>query len=365
MRKITYVLAVIALILTSCSHRSYTITGTMEESVDGDTVFIAEPGSNKLVFLDTAIVANGVFTFAGVQDSAVNRYLVYKGVDDLRPYHLNFFLENGQIKANMTRRNGVGVISGTAMNNAYQVFNENMNTVFAERRQVYDAPAQTEKEIADKMQAIKEVEAKMLSVMKEGIQSNLSSLLGVYLLDSFNYYMDYDELEELLVQVPANLQNHQVIVKLNNLITVSKNTAVGEKFVDFEMNDPQGNLVKLSDYAGKGKLVLVDFWASWCRPCREEMPALVEAYAKYKDKNFEIVGVSLDTQEDAWSKGIEQLNITWPQMSDLKRFESEGVKLYAIRSIPHVVLIDGEGTIVSRGLHGGELQEKLAELLEK
>ena len=107
-----------------------------------------------------------------------------------------------------------------------------------------------------------------------------------------------------------------------------------------------------------------DFWASWCGPCRREMPNLVEAYAKYKNKGFEIVGVSLDQSGEAWKEAIEKLNITWPQMSDLKYWNCEGAQLYAVSSIPHTVLIDGEGTIIARGLHGEELQEKLAEVIK-
>ena len=110
--------------------------------------------------------------------------------------------------------------------------------------------------------------------------------------------------------------------------------------------------------------VLLDFWASWCGPCRREMPNLVEAYAKYKNKNFEIVGVSLDQSADSWKEAIKKLNITWPQMSDLKYWNCEGAQLYAVSSIPHTVLIDGEGTIIARGLHGEGLQEKLAEVLK-
>ena len=121
----------------------------------------------------------------------------------------------------------------------------------------------------------------------------------------------------------------------------------------------------MSDYAGKGKVVLVDFWASWCGPCRREMPNLVEAYAKYKGKNFEIVGVSLDQNADSWKEAIKTLKMTWPQMSDLKYWNSEGAQLYAVNSIPHTMLIDGEGTIIARGLHGEELQTKIAEALKK
>lgn len=165
-------------------------------------------------------------------------------------------------------------------------------------------------------------------------------------------------------QIPANYQNDKDILRIKELTDKQKTTAQGTKFIDFEMQTPEGKTVKLSDYAGKGKVVLVDFWASWCGPCRREMPALVEAYAKYKGKNFEIVGVSLDRDAAAWKESIKQMNMTWPQMSDLKFWQSEGAQLYAVNSIPHVVLIDGQGTIIARGLHGEELHKKLAEVVK-
>ena len=130
------------------------------------------------------------------------------------------------------------------------------------------------------------------------------------------------------------------------------------------MKDLKGKNVKLSDYVGKGKVVLVDFWASWCGPCRREMPNLVEAYKQYKGKNFEIVGVSLDRDEAAWKNMSKELKITWPQMSDLKFWQCEGAQLYAVSSIPHTVLIDGNGTIIARGLHGKALLDKIAEVVK-
>jgi peroxiredoxin len=165
-------------------------------------------------------------------------------------------------------------------------------------------------------------------------------------------------------QIPANFQNDETIVKVKEQTEKQKKTAVGTKFIDFEMQTPEGKTVKLSDYAGKGKVVLVDFWASWCGPCRREMPNLVEAYAQYKGKNFEIVGVSLDQDAAAWKESIKKLNMTWPQMSDLKFWQSEGAQLYAVNSIPHTVLIDGDGTIIARGLHGEGLQAKLTEVVK-
>jgi thiol-disulfide isomerase/thioredoxin len=143
-----------------------------------------------------------------------------------------------------------------------------------------------------------------------------------------------------------------------------KTSIPGNPFKDIISKDPQGNEIKLSDYAGKGKYILLDFWASWCPPCRAEMPRLVELYDTYKDKNFEIIGYSLDEDEDAWKKGIEQLNITWPQMSDCESWDSPAVKLYAVQAIPCILLIDPDGTIIERDLAGEELSAKIKAVIK-
>lgn len=363
MRKITTLCLVATLILTSCGHKGYTVTGVMPESMDGDTVFIAAVGGDKLELVDTAFVANGTFTFTGVQEVPVNRYLVYKGMDDLRPYRLNFFLENGRIDVQMAREDGAGVISGTTTNNAYQQFNESIRAIMLERNKIYEMSAETDEERDAKMQALNDVNDQMITAMKQGIEKNLSSSLGVYLLGSYYHSIENSELENYINQLPAALQEEATIVKLKEYVEVVKATSKGQKYIDFELNDTKDNPVKLSDYVGKHKLVLVDFWASWCGPCRRDMPKVVEAYAIYKSKGLEIVGVSLDSNADAWKKSIDALGVTWPQMSDLKGWGSEAGKLYGVRSIPHMMLIDQEGVIVARGVHAKDLQEKLEELL--
>ena len=136
----------------------------------------------------------------------------------------------------------------------------------------------------------------------------------------------------------------------------------GMKFTELEMNDLEGKPVKLSQWAGKGKCVLIDFWASWCGPCRQEMPNVVANYKKYHDKGFEIVGVSFDSKGDVWKKAVSELGMTWPQMSDLKGWESAGAKVYGITSIPASVLLDAEGKIIGMNLRGEALGEKLAEI---
>ena len=143
-----------------------------------------------------------------------------------------------------------------------------------------------------------------------------------------------------------------------------KRLAIGQPFTDLKMPSPKGNEVALSDYAGKDKYVLIDFWASWCGPCRRANPHVVDLYKKYKDKGFEIVGVSFDKDKTEWLNAIEADALTWIQMSDLKYWQSEGAKLYSVNSIPYTVLLDKDGNILAKGLQPDEIEKKLAELME-
>ena len=155
------------------------------------------------------------------------------------------------------------------------------------------------------------------------------------------------------------------LAPLKELLKKEECKMPGAKVVDFEMKDLKGETVKLTDWVGKGNYVLVDFWASWCGPCRQEMPIVKEAYAKYHPKGFEVVGVSLDRSQHAWEQGVRDLGITWPQMSDLKYWQSEGAALYNIRAIPATILFAPDGTVVKAGLRGEELVKKLAELYKE
>jgi peroxiredoxin len=145
----------------------------------------------------------------------------------------------------------------------------------------------------------------------------------------------------------------------------TQGTQVGNYFTDISGTTPAGQNVALSDYAGEGNFVLVDFWASWCIHCVKEMPALKKLYQKYHDKGFEIVGVSLDTQEAAWRISIERLGLAWVHLSDLDGWEGNVAQRYAVELIPCMVLIDPNGIIVYRGRSGEELEQMLATALDQ
>ena len=176
--------------------------------------------------------------------------------------------------------------------------------------------------------------------------------------------MELAQLQALAAKVPAEYQSNERIANLLKRIEVLAKTSVGQKFTDFEMPTPDGKTLKLSDVIAKNKYTLIDFWASWCGPCRREMPNVVAAYKAYNKKGFGIVGVSLDSDAEAWKKAIKDLGMTWEHMSDVKGWQCEGAALYGVNSIPATVLVAQDGTIIERNLRGEAIAEKLKELLK-
>lgn len=158
-------------------------------------------------------------------------------------------------------------------------------------------------------------------------------------------------------------ENKTYIEGLKNSVEDAKNFLVGAVAPDFEQNTPEGQPMKLSDL--RGKVVLVDFWASWCGPCRRENPNVVKLYNKYKDQGFEILGVSLDKTKDKWVKAIEKDELTWHHVSDLRGWSNKVAKRYSVSSVPHTILLDKDGKILARNIRGESLEKALADIFEK
>ena len=216
-----------------------------------------------------------------------------------------------------------------------------------------------DKEYDDQFEKVKEVYTLFL-------KNNINTPQGeeIFTTSRWTRRLNQDQLESVLGKAGNEFKATEAYQKSNERLHNMKTSVPGNTYKDIISKDPNGNEIALSEYAGKGKYVLLDFWASWCPPCREEMPNLVNLYEKYKDKNFEIVGYSLDQKENAWKNGIEKMNMTWPQMSDCEYWDSPAVKLYAIQSIPCIILIDPEGKIIERGLNVDDLTKKLEHLIK-
>lgn len=364
MKKFAYLLATGALI-AACSGNGYTVTGSIEGAQDGETVYLNRIENRKYVATDSATIQNGVFTFEGTQPQTVSRTITYQSAEMVRPMALDIFLENGDIKVKVSGDNVS--VTGTENNNLMQAYRDASDEVSNKMRALMDElsdEALSEEAKAEKIAQLNALDEQSTEIILNSVKQNGTNPVGIELFKEAHYYMGYDELGEYIDQLPEAVKSDESVARILSNYERKQATAPGMKFTDLVMNDPEGNEVKLSDYVGKGKLILIDFWASWCGPCRESMPTFIELYNQYKDKGFGIVGVSFDRTHEAWVAGIEKLGLPWPQMSDLKYWQSIGASTYGINSIPATVLVDGEGTIIARDLHGSKLVEKIHELMK-
>jgi len=194
------------------------------------------------------------------------------------------------------------------------------------------------------------------------IKSYPNSFAAIYALNTMMQSLSADEAEGLFIRLGSKYKSETIGQGITAIINAARITAIGKTAPDFEQADTAGNMLKLSSL--RGKYVLLDFWASWCGPCRAENPNVVKAYQKYQDKGFTVLGVSLDQpgKKDAWLKAIHQDQLNWTQVSDLKFWDNAAAKLYGIHAIPQNFLLDKEGKIIATNIKGVELNKKLSEI---
>ena len=357
------------LALAACSSQEptgYTITGTAEGTVDGDTVYICQMQGFFAVYpTDTTVVKDGKFEFTGSTEGASLRFLV--PMHEGEPVTMaQFILENAAIKATLTKGEGKQDIEAGPNGKLYDEFTEGSNKIEEEMTPAWEIVNDTTQSEAARQAAeatLDSLRKVHTNYEKDFIIAHVPSALSDMLFGFVMENLTEDEQEEILKLFGEKQPQYPVYKAIMAEREASKATAVGATYTDLQQASPEGKTVKVSDYVGKNQYVLIDFWASWCGPCRAEMPTVVEAYTKFHDKGFEVVGVSLDNEKDAWVKAIEKLQMPWPQMSDLKGWESEAAAAYNVRAIPANVLIDKNGKIIAKDLRGEDLLNKMAELL--
>ncbi|MGP1437189.1 MAG: redoxin domain-containing protein [Phocaeicola sp.] len=365
MKKLVYTMAVLSTFaFAACNNTpSYKINGSAEGIADGDTVYLQQLDGGNLIKLDSAIVTNGKFIFTGRQDTAVSRYITYVKGD--KHFFDELFVENGNITAFLGEESKA---SGTTNNDIYQEFKDKFSSMSKELNDFYmnykndSTLTDTQRDSLDNITNQKD--SLIYDMVYQTINKNIENPVGYLIFQRYVSAFELNQIKSLLEKIPAQYANTPTIQKMQEHVTLMNKTAVGQKYTDISMKDPDGNDISLSTYVTKNKYTLVDFWASWCGPCRQEMPNVIAAYKQFAPKGFGIVGISLDKDGDAWKKGIKDLGITWPQMSDLKYWESAGTKAYGINAIPATVLIDQQGIIVERDLRGDALTKRLGELFQ-
>ncbi|MBB3054518.1 TlpA disulfide reductase family protein [Mucilaginibacter gotjawali] len=341
-------------------------------------VYLAyQVGATKVI--DSAVITNGVFTFSGnvLNPTNASMLLDHKGTGitktDSTSDILNFYIEKGEIVITSPDSAYKAVVTGSKINDdskrligQLKPINDRANALNAEKKRASEAQLNSA-DFQNKMETrFKELQIEQKAVIKMFILSNPNSYLSILALYSVGGPSpDPGELDTLYNSLSPELKNMEAAKVFKTQLDALRHTSVGVMAPDFTQNDVNGVPVKLSSF--RGKYVLLDFWASWCGPCREENPNVVKAYNKYKDKNFTILSVSLDKPEgrNSWLSAIKTDGLSWTQVSDLKFWNNEAATLYSITSIPSNFLIDPNGKIVAKDLRGGDLENMLDQVLGK
>lgn len=357
------------------AQQAFTISGKVGQLNAPATAYLSyKVGST--VITDSATLKNGAFEFKGTVESPVSASIRIKHdavpVDPKKRIPtdiLGFYLEKAAIKMVAADSVKYAKITGSKVNDDNAKLKallkpvEDKNKVLMKEYNAYTLE-QKKDEVFMKpfMERYNAVEKEKDPIYIKFAQENRNSIIGFTAFQTtLGYDVDPKTAEPEFLKFPEEVRNSATGKRINSMIQGAKKTQIGV-IADFTQNDPDGKPVKLSDF--KGKYVLVDFWASWCGPCRNENPNIVAAFNKYKDKNFTVLGVSLDQpgKKEAWLKAIKDDGLAWTQVSDLKFWDNEVSKAYGVSAIPFSFLVDPTGKIIGRNLRGEELQAKLAEL---
>ena len=362
MRQKVFVLATFVIAtVPAMAQVQYTVNGIFADN--GKTVYLIDELTEKKI--DSTVVADGKFAFSGSADKDA---LMAVRARSSR-WTTQFFNDGTPVSINLND----STLKGSPQNERLTKINYEMEQP---RKRFSDKVAKmTEAEIETHASELSDEMNKMLTYLttraNRAFNEERNSLIPVAFAGYYFLENGVEAYNELVKQQMA-FANHPYLKKMRDEVEEAtrpkdgeKTAFIGQQYTDLEMADPDGKMHKISELVGEGKYVLVDFWASWCGPCRAEMPNVLEAYNRFHDKGFEVIGVSFDQKKEPWVKAVGQLKMPWLQISDLKGWQCAAAPIYKIDGIPDNILIDPQGKIIDRGLRGKALHTRLEKLLEK
>ncbi len=364
----------LAMLIVSCSEPqkpkkegNFKLQVTIAGMPDSTMVFLKERSEARWITLDSSLLKGGKTDLSGNIDSPDVYYLTMDNVRSAFP----IFVEKGEINFMADVKNLRGYkVENSKTHTDYENFMSNVLGAFDQKVQALGSKygiAQRNGDTAEVSKLENEYESiqnDKKNAMLNYVKENSSSVVGPYIIYANSYMFDLDQLEGAVNNADKSLADNKYVKLLKDKVATLKRVQIGQPFIDITQDDPRGNPVSLASVVEKNKYVLVDFWASWCQPCRGENPNVVRAYQKYHDKGFTVFGVSFDRKKDDWIKAIQDDGLTWTHVSDLKGWGNAAGKLYGIQSIPQNILIGPEGKIIARNVRGKALQDKLSELMK-
>ncbi len=366
MKKLFYLLLT-ALIIASCTTEKKELTYTLKINVDtvvDGYAYLQKRIDGEWVKLDSVTMEDGVFSMQGVVRFPDMQYIFIK---DIRR-NVPLFLDGGDIVVNVFKDDyGATTITGSPAQTEYQVFLDEKG-VYDDRMRAYYKDYRAAKdsglvELQDSLEVLMDKAYEEQEVfIKEYVFVHNDKLTSPFIAYRNSYSWTVEELENILNNFDPSLDSLPDSKLLAERVAVLKLVNIGQPLVDFTMKDTNDVDVSLSEVSN-GKYMLVDFWAAWCGPCRAENPNVVACYNDFKDKGFDVLGVSFDQSREKWIQAIHDDGLPWHQVSDLKGWDNAAGKLYGIRSIPSSVLLDPDGIIIAKNLRGDDLRNKLEELM--